>query len=47
MDRSGVQWTRRCRFSAGSIDEAVELAKSCPVLKGGSTIQVVETFQAM
>ncbi len=33
--------------SAGSIDEAVELAKSCPVLKGGSTIQVVETFQAM
>ena len=33
--------------SAGSIDEAVELAKSCPVLKGGSTIQVVETFAAM
>lgn len=34
-------------ISAGSIDEAVELAKGCPVLKGGSTIQVVETFQAM
>ncbi|MEO6206462.1 MAG: hypothetical protein ABIP77_00745 [Candidatus Limnocylindrales bacterium] len=34
-------------ISAGSIDEAVEFAKSCPVLKGGSTIQVVETFAAM
>lgn len=33
--------------SAGSIDEAVEVAKGCPVLKGGSTIQVVETFAAM
>ena len=34
-------------ISAGSIDEAVELAKGCPVLQGGSTIQVVETFAAM
>lgn len=34
-------------ISAGSIDEAVDLAKSCPVLQGGSTVQVVETFAAM
>lgn len=34
-------------ISAGSIDEAVELAKGCPVLQGGSTVQVVETFAAM
>lgn len=34
-------------ISAASIDEAVELAKGCPVLQGGSTVQVVETFAAM
>lgn len=34
-------------ISAGSLDEAVDLAKSCPVLAGGSAIEVVETFEAM
>ena len=34
-------------ISADSLDQAVELAKSCPVLQAGSTIQVVETFAAM
>ncbi len=34
-------------ISADSIDAAVALAKECPVLGGGSTIQVVETFAAM
>jgi hypothetical protein len=34
-------------IKADSLDQAVELAKGCPVLQGGSTIQVVETFAAM
>lgn len=34
-------------LEAESLDEAVELAKGCPVLKGGASIQVVETFNAM
>jgi hypothetical protein len=34
-------------ISADSIDAAVELARGCPVLDGGATIQVVETFPAM
>jgi len=34
-------------ISAASFDEAVVLAKSCPVLQGGSSVQVVETFAAM
>ena len=34
-------------ISADSLDEAVELSKGCPVLAGGSTIEVVETFEAM
>jgi hypothetical protein len=32
---------------ADSIDAAVEIAKGCPVLAGGASIQVVETFNAM
>ncbi|MBA3877012.1 MAG: hypothetical protein C0498_08760 [Anaerolinea sp.] len=34
-------------IKAGSLDEAVDLAKGCPVLQGGASIQVVETFEAM
>lgn len=34
-------------ISADSIDEAVEKAKGCPVLQGGASIQVVETFAVM
>jgi hypothetical protein len=32
---------------ADSLDEAVALAKGCPVLGGGSTLQVVETYAMM
>jgi hypothetical protein len=34
-------------LKADSLDAAVELAKGCPVLAGGASIQVVETFNAM
>jgi hypothetical protein len=34
-------------LKAGSLDEAVALAKGCPVLQGGASVQVVETFEAM
>jgi hypothetical protein len=34
-------------IKADSIDAAIELAKGCPVLLGGNTVQVVETFDAM
>ena len=34
-------------LKADTLDQAVELAKGCPVLAGGASIQVVETFDAM
>jgi hypothetical protein len=34
-------------IKADSLDAAVALAKSCPVLKGGARITVYETFHAM
>ena len=34
-------------LKANSLDEAVRLAKGCPVLKGGAAIMVFETFNAM
>jgi hypothetical protein len=34
-------------IKADSLDQAVALAKGCPVLQGGASIQVVETFAAM
>lgn len=34
-------------ISAASHDEAVRLAKGCPVLRAGGMIEVVETFDAM
>lgn len=34
-------------LEAGSMDEAVAIAKKCPVLAGGATIEVAETFNAM
>jgi len=34
-------------IKAGSIEAAVGLAKGCPVLQGGASIEVVETFNAM
>ncbi len=34
-------------IKADSLDAAVALAKGCPVLQGGASVQVVETFEAM
>jgi len=34
-------------IKAGSLDEAVALAQGCPVLHGGASVQVVETYAAM
>ena len=34
-------------IKADSIDAAVAIAKGCPVLAGGASVQVVETFEAM
>jgi hypothetical protein len=34
-------------LTAGSLDEAVTLAKGCPVLRGGGSISVYETFEVM
>ena len=34
-------------LTADSLDEAVNLAKGCPVLQGGANITVYETFNVM
>src|SRR5258708_1649525 len=34
-------------IKADSLDAAVEMARSCPLLQGGGQISVYETFQAM
>lgn len=34
-------------IKAGDLDAAVRLAKDCPVLQGGASIEVCETFEAM
>ncbi len=34
-------------IKAGSLDEAVELAKGCPILHAGGQVSVFETFEAM
>lgn len=34
-------------IKADSLDEALKLAQGCPVLKGGSSITVFETFNVM
>jgi hypothetical protein len=34
-------------IKADNLDEAVALARGCPVLHGGASVQVVETFAAM
>jgi hypothetical protein len=34
-------------LKADSLDAAVELAKGCPVLAGGASVEVAETFNAM
>ena len=32
-------------INAGNIDAAVAMAKGCPVLSGGGTVEVAETFE--
>jgi hypothetical protein len=34
-------------LSAGSLDDAVELAKGCPHLRGGGSVEVAEIFNIM
>ena len=34
-------------LAADSLDAAVALARSCPVLAGGASIEVIETFDVM
>ncbi len=34
-------------IKANSMDEALRIAQGCPVIKGGATITVYETFNAM
>jgi len=34
-------------IEAGSMDEAVELTRGCPVLTGGGTVEIAETFDVM
>jgi hypothetical protein len=34
-------------IKAEGLDQAVSIAKGCPVLQGGATIEVAETFAAM
>jgi hypothetical protein len=34
-------------IKANSLDEAVTMAKGCPVLQGGASVVVVETFNVM
>ena len=34
-------------LKANSLDEAIVMAKGCPMLEGGGTISVFETFPAM
>jgi hypothetical protein len=34
-------------IKADSLDQAVSLAKGCPVLQGGASVEVAETFAAM
>jgi hypothetical protein len=34
-------------IKADNLDAAIKLAKGCPVLQGGASIEVCETFEAM
>jgi hypothetical protein len=43
----GTMMTGYTILKADSLDVAVEMAKSCPVLLGGAQISVYETFQIM
>ena len=34
-------------IKADNLDQAVEFAKGCPVLQGGASVEVAETFEVM
>jgi len=44
---TGQRVTGYSIVEAGSVDQAAEMAKGCPVLTGGGQITVYETFNAM
>jgi len=44
---NGTNATGYTIIEAGSLDDAAGMAKSCPVLKGGSDISIFETFPVM
>jgi hypothetical protein len=44
---TGTMASRYSIIKADSLDAAVAMARDCPVLKGGSSISVYETFNAM
>ncbi len=44
---AGAMATGYTIIAVDSLDAAVEMAKSCPVLEGGAQISVFETFQVM
>ena len=46
-DPVGTMATGYTILTADSLNAAVEMAKSCPVLQGGSQISVYETFNVM
>lgn len=43
----GIMYTGYTILNANSLNEAVEMAKRCPVLEGGSEISVFETSDVM
>lgn len=43
----GTMATGYSIINAGSLQDAVDIAKGCPVLAGGAKITVYETFQVM
>ena len=44
---SGMAASGYSVIKANSLDEAVQMAKGCPVLQGGAKIVVLETFNVM
>ena len=44
---SGGDATGYSIIEADSLDAATDLAKGCPVLQGGASVSVYETFEAM
>jgi hypothetical protein len=47
VDAARVGSTRRAILSADTMDQAGDLAKGCPILADGGSVEVYETFQVM